>query len=95
MSLIADALSHVTLSGIAASLLLEKQFSQGFLNPLYMGMIFSIGGALLIEKLRTVYKHYQELAIPIILSAGMGIGVILFHLQMDLTQIYLVIYLVV
>lgn len=60
-----------------------------------MGMIFSIGGALLIEKLRTVYKHYQELAIPIILSAGMGIGVILFHLQMDLTQIYLVIYLVV
>lgn len=28
MSLIADALSHVTLSGIAASLLLEKQFSQ-------------------------------------------------------------------
>ena len=60
-----------------------------------MGMIFSIGGALLIEKLRTVYKHYQELAIPIILSAGMGIGVILFHLQMGLTQIYLVIYLVV
>ena len=80
MSLIADALSHVTLSGIAASLLLEKQFSQGILNPLYMGMIFSIGGALLIEKLRTVYKHYQELAIPIILSAGMGIGVIFISL---------------
>ena len=45
-----------------------------------MGMIFSIGGALLIEKLRTVYKHYQELAIPIILSAGMGIGVIFISL---------------
>lgn len=28
LSLIADALSHVTLSGIAASLLLEKQFLQ-------------------------------------------------------------------
>ncbi|PGW23912.1 metal ABC transporter permease [Bacillus cereus] len=81
MSLIADALSHVTLSGIAASLLLEKTiFTGGFLNPLYMGMIFSIGGALLIEKLRTVYKHYQELAIPIILSAGMGIGVIFISL---------------
>ena len=95
MSLIADALSHVTLSGIAASLLLEKQFSQGILKSVIYGDDFSIGGALLIEKLRTVYKHYQELAIPIILSAGMGIGVILFHLQMDLTQIYLVIYLVV
>lgn len=81
MSLIADALSHVTLSGIAASLLLEKTiFTGGFLNPLYMGMIFSIGGALLIEKLRTVYKHYQELAIPIILSAGMGLGVVFISL---------------
>lgn len=41
MSLIADALSHVTLSGIAASLLLEKTiFTGGFLNPLYMGMFF-------------------------------------------------------
>ncbi|MDR2995388.1 MAG: metal ABC transporter permease [Bacillus cereus] len=81
LSLIADALSHVTLSGIAASLLLEKTiFTGGFLNPLYMGMVFSIGGALLIEKLRTVYKHYQELAIPIILSAGMGVGVIFISL---------------
>lgn len=60
LSLIADALSHVTLSGIAASLLLENHFYRWILNPLYMGMIFSIGGALLIEKLRTVYKHYQN-----------------------------------
>ena len=37
MSLIADALSHVTLSGIAASLLLEKQFSQGILKSVIYG----------------------------------------------------------
>jgi zinc transport system permease protein len=81
LSLIADALSHVTLSGIAASLLLEKAvFTGGFINPLYMGMMFSIGGALLIEKLRSVYKHFQELAIPIILSAGIGMGVIFISL---------------
>ncbi|MFX3623811.1 MAG: metal ABC transporter permease [Ectobacillus sp.] len=81
LSLIADALSHVTLSGIAASLLLEKTvFTGGFINPLYMGMIFSIGGSLLIEKLRNVYKHYQELAIPIILSSGIGLGVIFISL---------------
>ncbi|MCM3663989.1 metal ABC transporter permease [Mesobacillus subterraneus] len=81
LSLIADALSHVTLAGIAASLLLEKKFLFfSGLNPLYMGMAFSVGGSLFIEKLRTVYKHYQELAIPIILSGGIGLGVIFISL---------------
>ncbi|HWO97996.1 MAG TPA: metal ABC transporter permease [Bacillus sp. (in: firmicutes)] len=81
LSLIADALSHVTLAGISASLLLEKKFGlfQG-LNPLYLGMAFSVVGSLFIEKLRSVYKHYQELAIPIILSGGIGISVIFISL---------------
>jgi zinc transport system permease protein len=81
LSLIADALSHVTLSGIAASLYLSKTVPslQG-LNPLYFGMIFSVTGSLFIERLRTLYKHYQELAIPIILSGGIGIGVIFISL---------------
>ncbi|MCA1039100.1 metal ABC transporter permease [Bacillus infantis] len=81
LSLIADALSHVTLAGIAASLLLEKKFiAFSGLNPMYMGMLFSVAGSLFIEKLRAVYKHYQELAIPIILSGGIGIGVIFISL---------------
>lgn len=81
LSLIADALSHVTLAGIAASLLLEKKFLLfSGVNPLYMGMAFSVTGSLFIEKLRTVYKHYQELAIPIILSGGIGLGVIFISL---------------
>lgn len=81
LSLIADALSHVTLAGIAASLLIEKKFFlAGTLNPVYMGMVFSVVGALFIEKLRTVYKHYQELAIPIILSSGTGLSVIFISL---------------
>lgn len=81
LSLIADALSHVTLAGIAASLLLEKNFIFfNGLNPLYLGMAFSVGGSLFIEKLRAVYKHYQELAIPIILSSGIGLGVIFISL---------------
>jgi zinc transport system permease protein len=81
LSLIADALSHVTLAGIAASLLIERNFPvMAGLNPLYMGMVFSVGGSLFIEKLRGVYKHYQELAIPIILSSGIGLGVIFISL---------------
>jgi zinc transport system permease protein len=81
LSLIADALSHVTLAGIAASLLLAKKWSLFTgLNPLYLGMAFSVMGSLFIEKLRSVYKHYQELAIPIILSGGIGLGVIFISL---------------
>lgn len=81
LSLIADALSHVTLAGIAASLLLQKQFAIFTnLNPLYLGIVFSVTGSLFIEKLRSVYKHYQELAIPIILSGGIGLGVIFISL---------------
>jgi zinc transport system permease protein len=81
LSLIADALSHVTLAGISASLLLEKSFPiLSGLNPLYLGMVFSVGGSLFIEKLRGVYKHYQELAIPIIMSSGIGLGVIFISL---------------
>ncbi|MDM5338973.1 metal ABC transporter permease [Fictibacillus enclensis] len=80
-SLIADALSHITLAGIAANLMLGRSpgFFQG-LNPLYMGMVFSVGGAIGIEQLRKVYKHYEELAIPIIMSAGIGLSVIFISL---------------
>ncbi|GEN53534.1 metal ABC transporter permease [Halobacillus faecis] len=81
LSLIADALSHITLTGIAASLLIEKRVSAvNEWNPIYMGMAFSVFGAILIERLRKVYKHYEELAIPIILSGGIGVGVILISL---------------
>ncbi|MFA9559356.1 metal ABC transporter permease [Evansella sp. AB-rgal1] len=81
LSLISDALSHITLSGIAFSLLLGKHFILfANLNPIYMGMIFSVGGAIFIERLRNVYRYYKELAIPIILSAGIGIGVVFISL---------------
>jgi zinc transport system permease protein len=81
LSLIADALSHVTLSGIAAGLLISKKWSLfAGIQPIYFGMFFSVAGALLIEKLRSVYKHYEELAIPIMLSGGIGIGIIFISL---------------
>ena len=75
LSLIADALSHVTLAGIAFGLMMEKLLMITF-SPIYSGMAFSVIGSVFIEKLRTVYKSYQELAIPIILSAGVGLSVI-------------------
>ncbi|MCU7556857.1 metal ABC transporter permease [Macrococcus capreoli] len=75
LSLIADALSHVTLGGIAFGMLLTKVLAFA-INPIWTGILFSVVGSLLIEKLRSLYKHYQELAIPIIMSFGIGLSVI-------------------
>lgn len=81
LSLIADALSHVTLAGIAGSLYLSQSVAAfALLNPLFLGIAASVGGSILIERLRTLYKHYEELAIPIILSAGIGFGAIFISL---------------
>ena len=82
LALIADALSHVALAGIAGSLYLSQQvlFFAAF-NPVYLGIASAVGGSLLIEKLRGMYKHYEELAIPVILSAGIGFGAIFISLS--------------
>ncbi|WP_245739702.1 metal ABC transporter permease [Thermoflavimicrobium dichotomicum] len=78
LSLIAEALSHVSLSGVATGLFLQKEW--GWLvgiHPVYVGMLFSVIGSLFVEKMRKLYHSYQELALPILLSGGMGIGVVL------------------
>ncbi len=51
------------------------------LNPVYLGIGTAVGGSLLIEKLRGMYRHYEELAIPVILSAGIGFGAIFISLS--------------
>ncbi|WP_089965356.1 metal ABC transporter permease [Lihuaxuella thermophila] len=78
LSLIAEALSHVTLSGVAAGLLLQKELPLfQAVNPLYTGMAFAVIGSMFVERIRRLYRSYQELAIPIILSGGIGLGVVL------------------
>lgn len=86
MSLIADALSHVTLAGITGGLLLNQQFvALSFLNPIYFGIAASVFGSVLIERLRALYKHYEELAIPIIMSCGIGLSAIFISLANGFT----------
>ena len=81
LSLIADALSHVTLAGIAGSLYISQSFvGLATLNPIYLGIVASVSGSMLIERLRRLYKHYEELAIPIIMSGGLGVSAILISL---------------
>lgn len=78
LSLMADALSHIALSGIAAGLLLrEVSPTLAFMSPIYSGMAFSVIGSLFVERLRKVYKSFEELAIPITLSTGVALSVVL------------------
>ncbi len=70
MSMIGNSLAHVALSGVAAG------FVTG-IYPLVMALVSSVIAALGIEQLRKRYAEYAELAMAIILSAGIGIAVIL------------------
>lgn len=73
MSMIGDSLSHVALAGIAAGMLAN-------IYPLGTALIFSVGAALAMEKLRKSYEQYAELSIAIILSAGIAVAVVLMSL---------------
>ncbi len=73
LSMIADALSHVCLSGVVAGLLTGT-------HPVVAASAFSLSGAFLIEGLRAKYKTYPELAIAIMLSAGVAGGALLLSL---------------
>ena len=76
--LIADALSHVTLGGISFGMFCLPLFPFFSNKPYVVWYSFAVIGALLIEKLRTSFSNYQEIAIPIIMSAGIALSAILF-----------------
>ncbi|MGJ5910862.1 metal ABC transporter permease [Staphylococcus equorum] len=87
LSLIADALSHVTLGGISFGMFVITIIPAfTFINPMWFGILFAIIGALLIEKLRTSYSNYQEIAIPIIMSAGIALSAIFISLADGFNQ---------
>ncbi|SDY53107.1 zinc transport system permease protein [Evansella caseinilytica] len=81
ITIVSEALSHITLTGITAGVLMAQTLvwlpQQ---NPMYVGLLFSLIGSLFVEKLRELYKNFQELAIPIILSSGVGLSAILISL---------------
>jgi zinc transport system permease protein len=88
-SMIADGLSHVTLAGLAFGLFMQKKYTLLVFTPFHTGILFSIIGALIIENLRDVYKAFQEIAIPIILSVGVGLSIVFIALADGInTDIY-------
>ena len=73
LSLIGDALAHVSLAGVAFGLVAG-------INPTAAGLVFSGIGAFGIEYLHRFYRRYAELSLAIIIAAGMSLAVVLISL---------------
>ena len=75
LSFIADTLSHFSLAGVTFGVFISKFIPQNFfVHPIYLGVVFSILGTFLIEKLRGFYKNYKELSMPIVMSFGVALS---------------------
>lgn len=70
LSMVGDSLSHSSLAGVAAGLV-------SGVNPVLGAVVFSTASAFGIEKIRKSFPRYSEIAIAVIMSAGIGIAGIL------------------
>lgn len=70
LSMISDALSHSSLAGVAAGLVLG-------INPIVGAVLTCIVSALAIEGIRRKIPRYSEMSIAIVMSAGIGVAGIL------------------
>lgn len=70
LSMIGDALSHTSLAGVAAGLMLG-------VNPVLGAVVLCTGSALSIEYIRKRMPRHAEMAIAIIMSAGIGLAGVL------------------
>ncbi|MGD9909745.1 MAG: metal ABC transporter permease [Candidatus Izemoplasmatales bacterium] len=89
LSFIADTLGHFSLVGISVSLFLSTiGFSLFFENPLYLGILFSVVGGLLVELFRRSYKNYKEISMVIVISLGAALSATFFSLAKKTGSLY-------
>ncbi len=89
LSFIADTLGHFSLVGIAVSLFLSTLgISIFFEKPIYLGIIFSVVGGLLIELFRRSYTNYKEISMVIVISLGAALSAIFFSLSKKTGSLY-------
>lgn len=70
LSMIGDALSHTSLAGVAAGLIMG-------VNPIVGAVAACIAAALGIEAIRKKIPQYSEMSIAIVMSAGIGLAGVL------------------
>jgi len=66
LTMISDTLSHTSLCGVAIGL------ASSFF-PIYMAIIISIIGGIIIETIRIKFPKYSQIALALVLSASIGI----------------------
>lgn len=89
LSFIADTLGHFSLVGISVSLFLSSiGITAFFEKPLYLGIIFSVIGGLLIELFRRSYNNFQEISMVIVISLGAALSAIFFSLSKKTGSLY-------
>ncbi len=86
LSMIADTLSHFTLAGLAIGLFFINILRLPLGDPLYLGMIFAVIGALLVEVLRSYYKNYKEISMPMVISLGTALSALFISLSGGFTS---------
>jgi len=76
LSFIADTLSHFSLAGVTFGVFISKFIPQSLIkiDPIFLGVLFSVIGTFLIEKLRGFYRNYKELSMPIVMSFGVALS---------------------
>jgi len=70
LSMVGDTLAHVSLAGVLLGILWG-------VSPIPMALVLSILVSFFLEKLRNTFKNYAELSLAIIMSAGLGLAVVL------------------
>lgn len=70
LSTIGDALSHMSLAGVASGLVFN-------LNPVFSAVVFCVIAALGIEKIRKSIPKYGEISTAVVTSVGVGLAGIL------------------
>ena len=88
LSFIADTLSHFSLAGVCLGVILSRLIDFGMVSPTIMGVIFSIIGTFLINKLRSYYQNYKEISMPIIMSLGLALSGIFINYSSDINSNY-------
>jgi len=78
-SLMADTLSHVSLSGVALGYFLN-------LNPSFTTLFIVVIAAIVLEYLRQVYKSYSEVSTAILMSGGLALALVLMGLGQGTSQ---------
>jgi len=73
MSLIGDALAHVSLAGVAAGFLVN-------VYPVLVALLFALGAGMAIEYLQERFRRQGELAVAITLAASVALAGVLFSL---------------